>query len=554
MTSTFSRPTAGLTSLKEGLCAGALLLIFAILAIGSLQRMSLTADEEVHYGYGWKLLHFDASRGKDNSKMAFSTLNALPRRIVQLLAPGILGGRLETIEFGRYVTVVCALLLAWLVHRWARALYGAAAGLLALTLYVFEPNILAHAGLVTTDLYAAWMTALAVWSFWRLLNHEGPGAWRVATVGAILFALAQLAKYTCVFLVPILALIALGHAAPELWALVRQGRFRAVGARCVAASEIAALYGAAFLIVVNAGYWGQGTLKPLRDHEFVSRQFRAVQAGLGPVASVRVPVPEAYLQGLDRVLADERAGANVYLLGQLGAHGVFGQRFPEYFAIAWLYKEPIATQVLLLLALVAYGLRFRRFDFRRNEWPLFCAIGLFSWYFTFAYNFQVGFRHALVVHPLLFVFGGSLLRDPGELSRGGRVVLGGLLVWLGVSTLSYSPHFLPYFNEFVRDRKQAYRILVDSNLDWGQSERYLERYLRAHPDASFEPDRPQAGTLLVSANKLSGLLLGEQFRWLRENFEPVGHVAYSHLLFRVTPEALRRVIDPLPPDHGDKVN
>ncbi len=127
-------------------------------------------------------------------------------------------------------------------------------------------------------------------------------------------------------------------------------------------------------------------------------------------------------------------------------------------------------------------------------------------------------------------------------------------MWLGVSTLSYSPHFLPYFNEFVRDRKQAYRILVDSNLDWGQSERYLERYLRAHPDASFEPDRPQAGTLLVSANKFSGLLLGEQFRWLRENFEPVGHVAYSHLLFRVTPEALRRVIDPLPPDHGDKVN
>ncbi len=68
------------------------------------------------------------------------------------------------------------------------------------------------------------------------------------------------------------------------------------------------------------------------------------------------------------------------------------------------------------------------------------------------------------------------------------------------------------------------------------------------------PERPRAGTLLVSANQLSGLLLGERFRWLRENFEPAGHVAYSHLLFRITPEALRRVIDPIPPDHGDKVN
>jgi hypothetical protein len=134
------------------------------------------------------------------------------------------------------------------------------------------------------------------------------------------------------------------------------------------------------------------------------------------------------------------------------------------------------------------------------------------------------------------------------------VALAGLLVWLGVSTLSYYPHFLAYFNEFVRDRTQSYRILVDSNLDWGQSGRYVERYLRAHPDASLEPERPRPGTLLVSANKFSGLLLGEQFRWLRENFEPVGHVAYAYLLFHVTPEALRRVIDPVPPDAGDKVN
>jgi hypothetical protein len=220
VTSTFSRPTAAPTAVptavKEGLCAGALLLIFAILAVGSLQRMTLTADEESHYGYGWKLLHFDASRGDDNSKMAFSALNALPRRIVSCSRRDP-RSRLETVEFGRYVTVVCALFLAWLVYRWARALYGPAAGLLALTLYVFEPNILAHAGLVTTDLYATWMTALAVWSFWRLLNHEGPGVWRVATVSAIVFAVAQLAKYTSAHLAPILILIAGGHAAPEPW-------------------------------------------------------------------------------------------------------------------------------------------------------------------------------------------------------------------------------------------------------------------------------------------------------------------------------------------------
>jgi len=49
-----------------------------------------------------------------------------------------------------------------------------------------------------------------------------------------------------------------------------------------------------------------------------------------------------------------------------------------------------------------------------------------------------------------------------------------------------------------------------------------------------------------------GLFFQERFRWLRENFEPVGHVAHGHLLFRVTPEALRMVTDPRSADWEDK--
>jgi hypothetical protein len=539
---------------REGLLAGALLLMFAILTIGSLHRMSLTVDEPDHYRTGWAILNADPAGGMDNRKMPFSMLNTLPRKVAASLDDGPVRRRLETIEFGRHVTVAGALMLAWLVYRWARALYGPAGGLLALTLLVLDPNILAHAGLVTTDLFAAWMTALTVWSFWRLLDHEGPGAWRVATGGALLFGLAQVAKFTCAYLAPILALTALGHAAPALWPLAREGRWRAVGARSLAAARLTLLYVAGFLVVVNAGYWGWGTLTPLRHYRFESSQFRAVQSAMGPLGGFWVPLPEPYVQGLDRLLAAERGGAKVYLLGEFGKGGVAGRRFPEYFPVAWLYKEPVATQVLLLLALAAYALRWRRFDFRRHEWPLVCAVAFFAWYFIFVYNFQIGLRHALVVHPLLFVLAGSLLSDPGEVYRSARIALGGLLVWLAVSVGSYYPHFLAYFNEFARDRTQAYRILVDSNLDWGQDDRYVARYLRAHPEVSLGPDRPRPGTLLVSANNYVGLSRDEQFRWLRENFEPVGHVAYAHLLFRVTPEAFRRVIDPLAPDHGDKVN
>ena len=72
------------------------------------------------------------------------------------------------------------------------------------------------------------------------------------------------------------------------------------------------------------------------------------------------------------------------------------------------------------------------------------------------------------------------------------------------------------------------------------------------PNTLEDPDGAQAGTIVISVNKYVGLSFGERFRWLRENFEPVGHIAHGHLIFRVTPEALRRVTDPLSADWADQ--
>ena len=92
----------------------------------------------------------------------------------------------------------------------------------------------------------------------------------------------------------------------------------------------------------------------------------------------------------------------------------------------------------------------------------------------------------------------------------------------------------------------AYRYLADSNLDWEDVDHFVAEYRRAHPEAPLvvNPETPQAGTLLVGANQLVGVVQPEKYRWLRENFRPVGHVAYSHLLFRVTPEELARATAP----------
>ena len=53
-------------------------------------------------------------------------------------------------------------------------------------------------------------------------------------------------------------------------------------------------------------------------------------------------------------------------------------------------------------------------------------------------------------------------------------------VWLGASVASYYPNMIPYMNEWVHDRRLSYRILADSNLDWGQDTAVAE-FLRKNP-------------------------------------------------------------------------
>jgi len=163
-------------------------------------------------------------------------------------------------------------------------------------------------------------------------------------------------------------------------------------------------------------------------------------------------------------------------------------------------------------------------------------------YFNFFYNIQIGIRFYLVIFPLLYVFAGGLLQGWAEFTWVPRVVLAGLGAYLVISVLSYYPHYISYFNEFVWDRSLSYKYLADSNLDWGQNQYYLSQYMKLHPDAIFEPARIETGQIIVSANDLLGVGVGtaspQKYAWLRENFNPTGTIAYSYLIFDISQQDL----------------
>jgi hypothetical protein len=163
-------------------------------------------------------------------------------------------------------------------------------------------------------------------------------------------------------------------------------------------------------------------------------------------------------------------------------------------------------------------------------------------FFSVAVQPQLGIRYILPALPFLHLLAGHAVHGRGGW-RGRLVPL--LLMWQALSTLSYHPHYVAYFNELIGRRVNAYRWLADSNLDWEDHAWFVRRFLARHPEmnVAVDPDGPRAGYVLVGANDLVGIFDPERYRWLREGFRPVGHVAYSHLLFHVPPE---RVPTPSP--------
>jgi hypothetical protein len=497
----------------------ALLMVLLVLQEGSMRRLGITYDEFSHLLYGVRLVEGNSDRF-DDSKMPVSAWNALPLAFsgvdeAQLTASP---NQIEPIRLARHASVLAGLALALVVFAWAYELYGYAAGLLALGLCVFEPNLLAHGELITTDLYAALFITLALYTYWRFLAKGGRGR---LLVSATALGLAQVAKYTASYLYPLYLLIGL------IWWWRQPDRANlwkpALGS--------VAVYAAASLVVINIAFLGNHTLMPWGDYTFKSRLLQGLQHATSFLSWVPAPLPHPYIQGLDLVKYGDESGTGfggIYLFGEVRHN----QGFLTYYFVAFLFKTPLALQAILAWAAVHWWRTRRGRDFLRDELVLFAPVAFFTIYFNFFFKAQIGLRYFLVVYPLLIVFAGSLASDWAGLGRRARIAGAALAAWMVASNLSYFGHYLMYFNELIGPRANASKVLADSNLDWGQNGLYLRDYLRDHPEVTRNPPEPGTGRFIVDLNIALGIDTSRPGGWIRY-FEPAGMVAYTYVLYDI---------------------
>ncbi|MCX7681218.1 MAG: glycosyltransferase family 39 protein [Anaerolineae bacterium] len=542
-----------------------LLFLFFAQVVMAGPRLSLTADEPVHMAQGY--VYWTRGDFRFQPAVAQPPLPDLLAGAGLLLQPGPLpeelpgwpdadlsrfvrafvrwyGPALEAATFvARFPITIVALLGGALVYRWARERFGPQSALLALTLFAFDPNLLAHAGLATTDVLVAIWGFVSVYTAVRW-SRGGSVLWGLVAGAALGLALGSKTSgfFPLVVIGLLLAADALGasrriHTTPDgaVWRVWASDLGR-----------LALITGSA-LLTLWALYRFEVRPFPLATHLLTWR-------------SLQAHIAEGHI---------------AFLRGEISYTGWW-----YYYPITFLLKTPLPTLGVLTVATARLVLQGpRRWWQERELWtcPFLYSIAALS------STIDIGYRYLLVVSPFLCVFAGRLAarRNTQHGARNTQytvrimysvpriALLAWLLAWLLIGTVRVYPHYLAYFNELAGGPAGGYRYLVDSNLDWGQSfkalreyidregidEVYLSYYTYADPalygiryrpiaPAPEAPPllparfNPAPGVYAIGATTLQGVMVAEQdvYDWFRHR-EPLARPGFALFVYRVQPHA-----------------
>jgi Dolichyl-phosphate-mannose-protein mannosyltransferase/Tetratricopeptide repeat len=370
---------------------------------------------------------------------------------------------------GRVAISVFTFALALLVLAAGCEMFGPATGLIALLIFVFEPTLLAHGAMVTTDMAAACCFFAAVYAFYRWQRH--PTVRRISVCG-IAAGLALAAKHSAIFLLPVLLVLALMEFfTPEETDGSKWGR-RALrmAISLAAASALAYVILWAFYGFRYQARPGTLAMVPTLAEYTVSPHSALAEAVIPRLAAWHL-LPEAYLFGIvDVMVAAQRDP--MFLLGTDYATGHW-----FYFPVAFLIKSTLGFLALLVVAPFLKDL-WKAGKWRTTAYLLVPALMYFG--ASLASTMDIGIRHILPVYPFFVLTGAAAAVALARKRPSGRYAAVGLLLLHVASSAHVFPYYLTYANEAWGGPTNTYRLLTDSNVDWNQGLRAAKSYLDEH--------------------------------------------------------------------------
>ena len=355
---------------------------------------------------------------------------------------------------------------------WAHELYRRdAAGLIALTLWCFDPLILANSELITNDTAATSLGIVAGYHFWHWLKSP---SWKRCLIASVALALAILAKTTWLFLFGLWVLMAIWWFGMKYWKREPVGRrFSIISLQVVLILFLSVWF-------INIFYGFDGSLENYGDYSFVSKKLSAIDNKNPFLASLPVPLPKQFLIGLDTQIRDfEHYGQMSYLAGRWQDRGWY-----HYYVYGLLVKWTHGTQVLFLLAMLV-SICWRKFGLSRDELVLLLPALSVLLIVSSQLEFNMHFRYVLpfVGFALIFIGKIALLAEKKLFWR--VAVLFFIVLTMASSLLNY-PHLLAYFNELSGGTKNGHKHMLHSAIDWGQDLTYLKQWLEDHPEIELD--------------------------------------------------------------------
>ena len=561
----------------------ALLALYWLMAVFAVATKSATFDEDVHLtsGYSWWVqndFRLDSENGALPGRLAALPLLALPLRFPatdnlawrtqQISYFSIrffneMGNRLEPVLLRARMAMAClGVALGLSIFLISSRLWGTAGGFLSLTLFVFDPNFLAHGPLVASDVAAALFFTLAAWTYWGMLRQITAPSILAAGVCAGALAISKMSAPMFVFMAAAMLIARMIDPEPlEFFGRQIPGRRNRFSA--LIATSVLCL-GAAVAVIWTAYSFRYSMNRP---GDPVNLDLDSLLARNGPVAGTisalragRI-LPEAWLYGLASVTLRNTVSRACFLVGECGVTG-----FRMFFPVTFLLKTPLSFLFLAGLGVAALWRGPERIQ--RLRWlPPLAIVFATYWVFAIASHLNIGLRHLLPVYPPLFIVAGGAVGLLGDRRVLHRAALALLVIWNVGASLFIRPHYLAYTNELTGGPTQGYRYLVDSSLDWGQDLPGLRRWLDTHQAnepsrafvsyfgvadlthhgiraTSFGPIRPNplpdltGGIYCVSATTLQTTFSAEFGKWTRGR-----EAVYRQLRRNLAPDLLRQYAD-----------
>jgi hypothetical protein len=470
----------------------ALVIAFGVVRIASTHRVfSEVLDEPAHIscGYDWlKGAPYAIDPTHPPLERALSALPALFQRVPLSKDPNFVARGNEILYFhddyahnlaaARRGNLLFFILGAVSVAWWGWRTFGRVTALIATAFFSFLPPILGHAGVATTDMAAAAGVtfAIVVLGWWL----DAPSLRRSIALGAAI-GIGLLTKFSFLFFFPIAALIVIvlrrRRDAPDSRAATHPGPSLTLPMTSKMSSDslrpaknairgeglanprsrpgrLGVTSAAIAIFIVWAGYrFDFGTIKSAHEAgEWVAAE--SAPKFLRPVAvwfADHVPIPAPlFVVGAEMVKIHDREGHFTYLFGHVNQHGWW-----YYFPVVFFFKTPLPFLILALIGIASAK--------RRGLAAALIPIALMLAVLPSSIN--IGVRHILPIYPplcILAAHGAIVLWQRATL----RAVAIALAAWMLIGVERAHPDYLPWFNEAAGGHPE--RIVVDSNLDWGQ--------------------------------------------------------------------------------------